>query len=126
MRTNVTRWLIALLAIVMTGCAAKRFEYRSATEIPEGPGMLSGEKGAFVLYSDSDVQGGVATAAPNASSSSAASATAATSAPATDAERREFEEFKRWKEANRDSAEYREFREWQEWKAFQAWKKKTQ
>ena len=116
-------WSIALLAVVATACSAKRFDYHSDAEIPQGPGMFSGEKGAFVIYSDNEQK---PSGALSKSEAGPATVTAARPAPATDAELREFEEFKRWKEANRDSAEYREFREWQEWKAFQAWKKKTQ
>jgi len=96
---------VALLPVVLAGCGATYSEYRSATEIPDGPGMLSGKDGAFVLYSTEKTQD-----ADEAAESKNG---------------RDFEAFKRWKEANRDSPEYREFREWQEWKAFQAWKRKT-
>ena len=41
----------ALLGAVLAGCAAAPFEYRSQREIPEGPGMFSGEEGAFVFRS---------------------------------------------------------------------------
>lgn len=40
---------IAALAAALAGCAAAPFEYRSSLEIPEGPGLFSGEDGAFVL-----------------------------------------------------------------------------
>ena len=36
-------------AAALAACSAAPFEYRSQTEIPEGPGMLSGEAGAFSL-----------------------------------------------------------------------------
>lgn len=98
--------LLALTAGLLAGCGARHFEYRSADEIPEGPGMFSGKDGEFVLYSDKQPVQSDTEAAP----------------PADAREFREFQEFKRWKEANRASAEYREFQEWREWKAYRAWK----
>jgi hypothetical protein len=109
--------VLALLLAMVAGCSAKSFEYRPTTEIPEGPGMLSGEKGAFVLYSGRD--------AANAISNTREALKIPNGEHAMDLDVQEFQEFKRWKEANRDSPEYREFREWQEWKAFRAWKKST-
>ena len=41
-----------LLCLALAGCAARPFEYRSQNEIPEGPGFLTGEAGAFVLRTD--------------------------------------------------------------------------
>ncbi len=40
---------VALLAATLAGCASQPLEYRSQLEIPEGPGMFSGEDGAFVF-----------------------------------------------------------------------------
>lgn len=40
---------IAALAAALAGCAAAPSEYRSQLEILEGPGMFSGEEGAFVF-----------------------------------------------------------------------------
>lgn len=37
------------VVVMLGGCAATPFDYRSHNEIPEGPGMLSGEAGAFSL-----------------------------------------------------------------------------
>ncbi|OGI70040.1 MAG: hypothetical protein A2W18_03440 [Candidatus Muproteobacteria bacterium RBG_16_60_9] len=104
--------LFALLAVVLAACSAKPFEYRSQTEIPEGPGMFTTKEGAVVLYSDKDTK--------------TARTAAAAPAPADYREFQDFREFKRWREANRDSAEYREFRDWQEWKAFRAGKERAQ
>lgn len=42
---------LALLGAALAGCAAAPFEYHSQREIPEGPGMFSGEEGAFVFRS---------------------------------------------------------------------------
>ena len=60
MQTNGRRWCIVLLAVVAAGCGAQPANYRSAAEIPEGPGMLSGQEGGFALYSNRDAEAGVA------------------------------------------------------------------
>jgi hypothetical protein len=92
-----------LLAALLAGCGATPFEYHPASEIPQGPGMFSGEEGAFIISSDKKP------------------ATAASPARApSDEEFREFQEYRRWKATARDSAEYQEFLEWREWKAFRA------
>jgi len=44
----------ALLALALAGCGATPFEYHSGTEIPRGPGLLSGDDGAFVWRRDDD------------------------------------------------------------------------
>jgi hypothetical protein len=115
-----------LLTVVLAGCAAERFEYHPATEIPEGPGMFTGKEGAVVLYRSDGTESSPAPArkAKGVPRSTSATADAAAGGPGDYREFREFQEFKRWKEANRNSPEYREFREWQEWKAFRAWKEK--
>jgi hypothetical protein len=41
--------LAAAAAVILGGCAAAPFEYRAQTDIPEGPGMLTGAAGAFSL-----------------------------------------------------------------------------
>lgn len=41
--------LAAAAAAILAGCAAAPFEYRAQTDIPEGPGMLTGAAGAFSL-----------------------------------------------------------------------------
>jgi hypothetical protein len=40
---------IAALGAALAGCAGAPFEYRSQLEIPEGPGLFSGEEGALVF-----------------------------------------------------------------------------
>ena len=39
----------AAALLLLAGCAATPFEYRSHTEIPEGPGALTGAAGSFSL-----------------------------------------------------------------------------
>lgn len=65
----------AALALLLAGCAATPFEYRSHTEIPEGPGALSGAAGSFSLRAKEEEP----------------------VAPRDAAERREFEEWRKWK-----------------------------
>lgn len=106
------RWIAAVYCVLLVSCAGKPFEYRPQGDIPEGPGMFSGEEGGLVLYSDEKKR--------------EAAKRAKASVPLSEDEYRDFQqfqEFKHWKEANKDSAEYREFREWQEWNAYRAWKK---
>jgi hypothetical protein len=44
------RWLLAAACVAaLCGCAAAPYEYRPHTDIPEGPGMLTGAAGAFPL-----------------------------------------------------------------------------
>ncbi len=41
------------LALLLAACAgAKPFEYRPIHEIPDGPGLFTGEDGAWVIYGD--------------------------------------------------------------------------
>ena len=51
------RWLVFLLAVFLlsvqpfTGCSQwKPFKAPVSDDIPEGPGLLSGEDGEFVIY----------------------------------------------------------------------------
>lgn len=118
MRRMKSLLFVALLPAVVAGCGARYFEYQAATEIPEGPGMFSGQDGAFVLYSNERKQRTLKDAPADPAQSEPAS-------PDNCREFREFQAFKHWKEANRDTAEYREFREWQEWKAFRARKERV-
>ena len=41
------------LALLLAACAgAKPFEYHPIHEIPEGPGLFTGEDGEWVIYGD--------------------------------------------------------------------------
>ncbi len=43
--------LILAIALSFTGCSQwKPYKPPESTEIPEGPGLLSGEDGEFVIY----------------------------------------------------------------------------
>jgi len=43
---------LVLAMIFAAGCAAEPVAYHSGNDIPDGPGMLTGEKGAVVLNVD--------------------------------------------------------------------------
>jgi hypothetical protein len=38
--------------LLLAGCAAEPVSYHSGNEIPQGPGLLSGASGEFVLSAD--------------------------------------------------------------------------
>jgi hypothetical protein len=128
--------ILVLAASLFSACAqSKPFKYHSGNEIPEGPGLLSKEKGEFTLY-DSNKQAAApqpqatgATVAP--AGAAAASAPAMTAPPADSAEfqqfqewkkeQQEFEAFQEWKKSEKGSREYEEFQEWKRWKAYSEW-----
>ena len=105
--------LSTLLATALVGCGGKAFDYHPQNEIPKGPGLFSGEDGAFVLISDKK-------------QSRPQTETAADKRPeaASFQEFREFQEFQRCKTSAKDGPEYREFHEWREWKAYRTWKER--
>jgi hypothetical protein len=41
-----------LLCLLLAGCGAQPVPYHSGNEIPNGPGLLSGAEGAFVLSAE--------------------------------------------------------------------------
>ena len=41
-----------LLILFVAGCAAEPVAYHSGNDIPNGPGMLTGDKGAVVMNVD--------------------------------------------------------------------------
>jgi hypothetical protein len=120
---HINALLVTVLATLLIGCAqAKPFEYRSDTEIKEGPGLFSGEKGAFTVYSSK-----------KRADTSQKADEEGQAAPKTfedpefvefqqwRKERDEFKAFQEWKRSRRDTAEYEEFREWQRFQNFKKW-----
>jgi len=105
--------LLFAVVAVLAGCGGKTFDYRPASEIPEGPGMFSGKEGAFVFSTDKKP---------------AEQQTVTAGGEKLDTvsfqEFREYQEFQRWKAASKDSAELREFQDWREWKVYRSWKAK--
>ena len=43
---------LLMLTLLAAGCAAEPVAYHSGNDIPSGPGMLTGDKGAVVLNVD--------------------------------------------------------------------------
>jgi hypothetical protein len=94
-----------LLALGLAGCGTPA-EYRHPGEIPEGPGMLTGEDGVARLSTDGEEAGGSGTEAPD---------TDACACPEGD-ELEAYREFLRWKAEAVGTPEYREFQDWREWR----------
>lgn len=125
--TSVYRKLIlplglALLYSTIAGCAGSRGEvlqYTNTDDIVEGPGLFTGEDGAFTMDFGTGSSDG-----PGAEPSVPEDA---------DVSYQEFEAFKRSREAGRQgngsldedalSREYQEFLQWKEWREFQEWKR---
>lgn len=105
-----------LLAAAVAGCGGTPVTYHSQREIPEGPGLLTGESGAWVLFS------GKKKAHPPPARAQPVDASGDPSAELR--EFREFREFVRWKESAKDTPQFREFQDWREWKAFRSWKER--
>jgi hypothetical protein len=51
------RNISVLLAVIagLTGCGTQPYDMPNNREIPEGPGILTGEKGAFVLQAGDEI-----------------------------------------------------------------------
>lgn len=68
------RHLLLAACTALAGCAAEPVPYHSGNEIPQGAGLLSGEKGEFVLRFDSNK-----------------------AAPQNAAEEKDYQEWREWK-----------------------------
>jgi len=132
---------IALLAL--PGCGGKPFVYNPPSEIPDGPGVFSGEDGEFTLYDSKSGKVGkkskaaVETVAPTAEISGAEKTGAAVAAGEKmqdsrgylefqefqewKKDKREFKVFQEWKKSKQGAKEYQEFQEWKKWKEFKKW-----
>ena len=123
---------------MLFGCGGKSFEYHSGNEIPEGPGVISGEDGEFTVYDSNAASkkkdpAAKAKAGPGDVEPSTVTGTAAAPAVQTEeaSEYQEFqqwkkdqaayEEFQQWKQSEKGSQEYREFQEWQKWREYKKW-----
>ncbi len=122
--------LVIAVVVLLLGCASppKPFTYQPNTEIKEGPGLFSGEKGEIVLY-DSKQK----------SRASNAPADPEADTPKTEPgqirneeefrqfrqwqqEQQELERFKEWKNSPQGQKELEEFRQWQRWQEYQKWR----
>ncbi len=135
--------MVSIALLSLPGCGGKPFVYNPPSEIPEGPGVLSGEDGEFTLYdSKSDKGGKKSKAAVEAGASSAKISGAEKTDAAVAAgkkmpdnkeylefqefqewkkEKGEFKEFQEWKKSKQSAKEYQEFLEWKKWKEFKKW-----
>ena len=100
MITRKTLFASLLTVAMVVGCGGKHFDYRSGKDIPEGPGLFSGDEGGFTFSTNKKAE------------------TSASACPSLSPEEyREFQAFRRWQDAARNTVEYREFQDWQAWKA---------
>lgn len=117
--------LLLALSLAMTACAGSRGEplqYTDRDEIPEGPGLLTGEDGAFTLeFGDN---------APDQKDDGASES------DTSDVSYQEFKAFKQYQESGQQdsgtldderlSREYEEFQRWRESQEYQDWKNSQQ
>ncbi len=48
--TRIVIHLSVMTLLSLVGCGGKSFDYHSGNEIPEGPGVFSGQDGEFTIY----------------------------------------------------------------------------
>ena len=122
--------IVSIALLALPGCGGKPFVYNPPSEIPEGPGILSGEDGEFTLYDSKSGKGGekpkvaAEAGAPVAEISGAektGGAVAAGEKIPDSKEYREFQDFQEWKKSKQGAKEYQEFQEWKKWKEFKKW-----
>ncbi len=122
--------IVSIALLALPGCGGKPFVYNPPSEIPEGPGVLSGKDGEFTLYDSKSGKVGkksetaVETFAPAAEKSGAektGTAVAAGEKMLDSREYLEFQEFQEWKKSKQGAKEYQEFQEWKKWKEFKKW-----
>lgn len=105
------RAALVVLSAVLGACGGTPIRYHPPTEIPQGPGLLTGERGAFVLGGEQ--RGGALPEGPKAPPAAAQ--------PNADFD--EFDAYRSFRRAKSErSLEYREFLEWLEWKRYREWK----
>ena len=135
--------LVSIPLLALSGCSGKPFHYNPPSEIPEGPGVLSGKDGEFTLYDSKSVKGGKKSM-PAAEDSAPAAEKSGSKMPHTSVavgenmsgrmeyrefqefqewkkEKSEFKEFQEWKKSEQGVKEYQEFQEWKKWKEFKKW-----
>lgn len=111
--------LLALSAAVLAACAGEPFEYHSQNEIPKGPGVFSGESGAFTINIPGTGGDSRAPARPSAARSAAAPSAQGNASHPGDPDFDEFEAFREYRRAKGGGTpDYAEFQEWLEWKAY--------
>ncbi|MBW1847484.1 MAG: hypothetical protein JRJ27_10150 [Deltaproteobacteria bacterium] len=135
--------IVSIALLALPGCGGKPFVYNPPSEIPEGPGILSGKDGEFTLY---DSKSGKVGKESKAAVEAGASASEISGAEKTGGvvaagekmpdskeylefqdfqewkkDKREFKDFQEWKKSKQGAKEYQEFQEWKKWKEFKKW-----
>lgn len=97
-----------LLALGLAACSATPTEYTHPGEVPEGPGIFTGEEGSV----------GLATAEADGRQEkrNESDGSAAGCACPDGEELQAYREFLRWKAEAVGTPEYREFQQWREWR----------
>lgn len=97
-----------LLAVCLGlgACAQQPFDYHSGREIPQGPGMMTGEDGRAVLYRSAD----------SAASTPGAAASHTEPSPSFEA----YRAYMAWRDTAPGTPEYEEFLQWLEWQEYRA------
>ena len=103
-----------ILASMMVGCGGKSFEYHSGNEIPEGPGVLSGEDGEFTVYDSKKAAKDKEASAESKSGPQAAEVPAGAGAAAAAAGQTD------------EAREYQEVQQWQQWREYKKWQERQQ
>jgi len=135
---SVAVWLIGIVLMILLSCGGKSFDYHSGNEIPEGPGVFSGQDGEFTIY-DSKTgwlgekpEEGEGAGRQVSEKTGTAEAAGALSTETDEykefqefqqwkQEQKEFEEFEKWKKSKQGAKEYQEFLEWKKWREFKKW-----
>jgi len=135
--------IVSIALLALPGCGSKPFVYNPPSEIPDGPGVFSGDDGEFTLYDSKNDKGGKKSKAaaeadvPAAEISGAEKTGAAVAAGEKiqdskeylefqefqewEKNKRGFKEFQEWKKSKQGAKEYQEFQEWKKWKEFKKW-----
>ncbi len=112
---------LGLPLLIFMGCAGKPFDYQPVDEIPEGPGVFTGEKG-YIGIGSPGFGGQSSPDKPEVVDQQSQMS----SNPDENAS--EFQAYLEWKNEalqNPDSAanvEYQDFLRWKEWRDYQKWK----
>lgn len=106
-----------LLVLGLAACSATPYEYQEPGEVPEGPGVFTGDEGAVGVTTGEQAGEPSQAGADTASAGQSAGATAPGDCACPEgAELEAYREFLRWKAEAVGTPEYREFQDWREWR----------
>jgi hypothetical protein len=117
-RLTAVTLMIGLISLATVACAGSRGEtlrYTDRNDIMEGPGLFTGEEGAFTFSFGKD---------------GADEAAGGTDSRGSEVSYRKFETFRQFREAETEatdtgahSSAYEDFQLWKEWNEYQEWKR---